>query len=72
MSRRRPRSFNQLIVITIVAAVLYLLLRHHTGTASGYIATAFGGVLVGLYLPLWTDRAGRRTRTRVGRWGWWR
>lgn len=72
MARRRPSSPAQFVVIVVVAVGVYLLLRHVAGTASGYIATGLGGVLVGLYLPLWSTRAGRRARTRATRWGWWR
>ena len=72
MSRRTPNSFTQFLTITAVAVVVYLLLRHLLGTASGYVAAGLGGVLVGLYLPLWTGRTRRRARTRAGRWGWWR
>jgi hypothetical protein len=72
MSRRAPSAITQFGVIIIVAVVVYLLLLGPIGTAAGYVATAVGGVLVGLYLPLWTDRTTQRVRVRTSRWGWWR
>lgn len=71
MSRRRAHPITQLLAIVAVAVVAYLLLRSVLGGVAGYAATGFAGVLVGLYLPIWTQRAGRYVRTRTSWWGWW-
>lgn len=72
MPRRAPSTVTQLLVITAIATATYVLLDSQIGTVAGYVAAAIWGVLVGLYLPIWTERAGTRARARTSWWGWWR
>lgn len=66
MPRGAPSTVTQLLVITAIATATYVLL------GSQILAAAIWGVLVGLYLPIWTERAGTRARARTSWWGWWR
>ena len=73
LSRRRKLKLrHELMLVGIAAGVMHLVLLHvagTSGTAAGYAAVGFGGVLVGAYLRPWGDRLARRCGVRVVRGG---